>query len=472
VGPRALLSSRAGLLLVAGVFGLGVLVTRPTQSALVFVVLGLLVATRLAFRSPAIPLAVWSGALLIPLITGTLPRGATVSTFAAWMLLAVGIALFRPNRERPPLSYALDLSGICTLLLVALLLLRLPASLSPGYGSQKIQLFVLVGVLPFVAGVLIGFVRRDLLLFLGLLAGVTLAAAILDVYLVATGRATTLGSNRLSISGSTNPIGLARIMGELILLLLFFITQTGRRGLRPLLLLALIPATVAFFSAGSRGPLIGLVLAVPTLVLWGRGNPRVVKRLLLTLSIGGVAAAIAVGSFVPGSALQRGFSIFGNTGQAGEVSRYTLWQEAVSAIGDNWKHVVVGEGTGSFAAIDIYQEKYPHNIFLELWVELGIVGTIIFAVGIGSAFVRLGALTSFHGETGALAGLIFSLLMFDLVNAFVSSDITGNAGLWQWMGLGSGLVASARVGAGRRVAGRAVLTHGASEPRLAFRATR
>jgi O-antigen ligase len=438
------------VLLPAVAVGTALVVIAPLNPLVGFAVIAAFTATALAVRSPAIPLGIWSGSLLLPLVVGTLPKGVTVSMFAAWTAFAVAIAAIRRNRPRPPLFYAVDLTGIATLLLLALLLLRYPGSLSPGYASEKIQLFIVLGILPFVAGVLIGFVRRDLLLFLAIFGVLTLAAAIVDVYLVTTGQAPTLGGDRLSLSASTNPIGLARTMGAIVLVLLFAIVSTRRGRLRLLLIAALTPAALALFSSGSRGPVLALLFALAALLLCSRANPRTVKRLLLTFVIGGAAAAFAVAAFAPPSAAQRALSAFTDSEQVGETSRYTLWQEAVDAIGDDWKAVVIGQGTGSFDAIDPHQEKYPHNIILELWVELGVFGVLAFVVCVGSALLRLGTLTTLGGEAGALASLIVALLVFGLVNALVSSDITGNADLWRWLGLGSGLVAAERVRAQMR----------------------
>jgi O-antigen ligase len=454
-GPEVV-ANRGWLLGAATVLALGLVLLEPRRPLIAVAAVAAVGLAALAARSPAIPLAVWAGSLLVPLVIGQAPKGATVTTFAAWSMLGIAIAILRADRPRPRLAAAVNLSVIGTALILALLLVRFPASLSPGYGSQKIQLFVLLAIVPFIGGVLIGYVRRDLALYLKIFGGLILAAALFDVYLVATGRANTLGSDRLSLSQSTNPIGLARNMGELLLILIFAIVRTGRGRVRLGLLAATPVVAFALLSSGSRGPLLGLVVAIPTLLVAARGDQRMVRRMLVTLGIGGVVVTVAATAFVPPAAAQRALSVFtGGTEQVGEVSRYTLWHEAVGAINDDWKHVLFGQGTGSFDAIDVYQEKYPHNIVLELWAELGIFGVAAFVLCLGSAIARLTALSATGGETGALAGLIVALLVFGLINALVSSDIAGNAGLWGWMGLGTGLAATRApglAGARRRIA--------------------
>jgi O-antigen ligase len=440
-GPEA--ANRGWLLGCATVVALLLVALEPRRPLYAFAVIAAIGLTALAARSPAIPLGVWAGSLLVPLVIGHPPKGATVTTFAAWSMLGIAIAMLRSDRPRPRLSQVVNLTVIATALLLALLLVRFPASLSPGYASQKIQLFVLLAIVPFIGGVLIGYVRRDLVLYLKVYGGLVLLAALFDVYLVLTGQANTLGSDRLSLSQSTNPIGLARDMGELLLILLFAITRTGRGRVRIGLLAAMPIVAFALLSSGSRGPLLGLVVAIPLLMLAARGDQRMVRRMLVTLGIGGVIVVGATVALVPAAATQRALSIFtGGTEQLGEVSRYTLWHEAIGAVDDDWRHVVFGQGTGSFDAIDVYQEKYPHNIVLELWVELGIFGVAAFLVCLGSALARMTALSAAGGETGAYAGLIVALLAFGLINALVSSDITGNAGLWGWMGIGTGLAAT------------------------------
>ena len=155
----------------------------------------------LAARSPALPLAIWTASLLPELVLhGRLPKGATVAGFAAWTALGLAIAVARRDRPRPSLAVAIDLPAAAMAGLVALLLVRLPACQAASYADSKVELFLFLGVLPFVVGVLVGYVRWDLLLFIAVSAGLTLAAAIYDAVLLGNGGINSPATNRLALS--------------------------------------------------------------------------------------------------------------------------------------------------------------------------------------------------------------------------------------------------------------------------------
>jgi O-antigen ligase len=229
--------------------------------------------------------------------------------------------------------------------------------------------------------------------------------------------------------------------------------------------LALLPTAIAFLGTGSRGPLLGLVLAVPTMLLWMFGNKRMAKRVVVTVGIALVGAtALSSIGVIPGQSVDRALSVFTGSELAGETPRSVLWGEATHQIASSWQNATIGIGTGSFAAVETHGETYPHNIVLETWAELGIIGVALLALAIGASLYRLGGLTLRGGDSGALAGLLFSLIVYGVVNALVSGDLAGNHQIWVYMGLGSGLVMASRFGA---AAGRAAPAPTAPSPALA-----
>ncbi len=420
---------------------------------LAWAVIGGGAAVVIAARSPALPLAVWTASLLPELVLhGRLPKGATVAGFAAWTALGLAIAVARRDRPRPSLAVAIDLPAMAMAGLVALMLLRLPASQASSYADSKVELFLVLGVLPFVVGVLVGYVRSDLLLFIAVSAGLTLAAAIYDTVLLGNGGIDSPATNRLALSSWFDPIGFARSMGELALILLFAAARAPTTGRRILYMLALLPTAVAFLGTGSRGPLLGLVVAVPALLLWMFGNKRMAKRVVVTVVIALIGAGVlSSAGFIPSQSVDRALSVFTGSELPGETPRSVLWGEATHQISASWQNAAFGIGTGSFAAVDTHGERYPHNIVLETWAELGILGIALLALAIGASLYRLGGLTLRGGEPGALAGLLFALIVYSVVNALVSGDIAGNNAVWLYMGLGSGLVMASSAAVRSRV---------------------
>ena len=180
----------------------------------------------LAVRSPAWPLGVITGSILISLLLyGHLPKGGTVAAYTAWLLLGLAVTMVRRDRVHPPLRLVLDISAAGTIALAVLMLARLPASGDYSYGVNKIELFVLIGVLPYVVGVVVGFVRRDLELFFRVYVAMAVAAALYNSFQLAAGTANQQFSDRYSLDASIDVIGLGRTMGEVSLILLFLIVR-------------------------------------------------------------------------------------------------------------------------------------------------------------------------------------------------------------------------------------------------------
>jgi O-antigen ligase len=417
----------------------------PRQPFVILILPIACVGIVLAVRSPAWPLGVITGATLIALLAnGRLPQGGTVAAYTAWLLLALAVAVIRRDRAHPPLRLVLDFSAAGTIAIAALMLARLPASSDSTYGVQKIELFLLIGVLPYIVGMIVGFERRDLELFFRVFVAMVVAAAVYNSFLVASGAANQQFSDRYSLDESIDVIGLGRTMGAVALILLFMIVRATNATRRLLLALALVPVAITFVSSGSRGPVIGMVVALPSVLLWRAASPAVARRLAASLVAVGALAVVAVVWLVPPEATQRSLSIFQTTQETGDTSRFILWSEALHAFSSSLTHSLVGIGTGGYAAIATTGALYPHNIVLEVGAELGILGLLALAAFVISVVVRLLRLLRGGGETAGWAGLLLTLFVFALVNAQFSGDVPYNSGLWLWGGIATGLAAAAR----------------------------
>jgi O-antigen ligase len=354
--------------------------------------------------------------------------------------------MIRSDRVHPPLRLVLDFSAAGTILIGALMLARLPASADYAYGLNKIELYLIVCAVPYIVGVVVGFARHDLELFFRVYVVMAVGAALYNTYLVASGSANKQFSDRYSIDASVDVIGLGRTMGEVSLILLFLLVRARTVRMRLLLALALAPVAITFVSSGSRGPVIGMVIALPSVLLWRAASPAVAKRLALSLVAVGALAVVAVVAFVPPEATQRSLSIFQTTQEAGDTSRLVLWGEATHVFASNLTHTLVGVGTGGYAAISTTGALYPHNIALEVGSELGVLGLLALAAFVFSVIARLLGLLARGGEDAGWSGLLLTLFVFSLVNAQFSGDVPYNEGLWLWGGLASGLFAAARAG--------------------------
>jgi O-antigen ligase len=419
----------------------------PRQPAVMLVVPIICIGVILAVRSLAWPLGVVSGATLISLLAaGNLPKGGTVAAYTAWLVFGLLVTMIRSDRVHPPLRLVLDFSAAGTIALAVLMLARLPASGDYAYGLNKIELFLLVGVVPYVVGIVVGYVRGDMELFFRVYVFMAVAAAVYNAFLIATGGANQQFSDRYSLGASVDVIGLGRTMGEISLILLFLLVRATTLRRRLLICAALAPVAITFVSSGSRGPVIGLVVALPSVLLWKAASPAMARRLAWSLLAVGALAVVAVVALVPPAATQRSLSIFQTTQETGDTSRIVLWGEAITAFSSNLTHTLVGVGTGGYASIATTGANYPHNIVLEVGSELGVLGLLALAAFVISVVVRLLRLVAAGGESAGWSGLLLTLFVFSLVNAQFSGDIPYNSGLWLWGGVASGLAAATRAG--------------------------
>ncbi len=144
---------------------------------------------------------------------------------------------------------------------------------------------------------------------------------------------------------------------------------------------------------------------------------------------------------VPSSAIGRALStIVGSASGLSSNGRSGLWSSAIATFS---QHFGLGLGTGGFAAQTAAISdgvQYPHNLFLEVASELGIVGLAALVAALGAVVARLGVLwRSTAGEDRLLATILIALFLTAVTNACISEAIYGNGEVWLWGGLAIGM---------------------------------
>ena len=231
-------------------------------------------------------------------------------------------------------------------------------------------------------------------------------------------------------------------MGSVILVLIFFFIRAEKARTRLLALVAVLPAAVVLIGSGSRGPLLGVMVGLPVLIIGLAAQPAALKRAVFAIVGVVVGGAIAIATVVPAGVSSRVLSIFGSTSQQGELSRYALWSDAISIWSRDARTALIGVGTGGYAALTFFPPTfYPHNLVLETGVELGVVGVLVLVIGLAWIASRAYGMTRVPGEQGAFAAYLLALLSMDFVTAQFSGDLPYNADLWVTSGLVVGLAA-------------------------------
>ena len=404
--------------------------------------LGLLVALApvlvfLAARSVAYPVALLGIPTLVIAFTNSdpFPNGSVSAARFAWIALAILLAV-AARRVRLPVDAFLSLPVLSSVLLGLFMLMRLAGSPASDYGSLKTKLFFLLNLTLLLAGVVIGQRRKSLNIYLVLALVVAGMSAAVLLYRLIRGDAQMLFDSRFSISSEVNPIQLGREAADGLIIGVYVLLAARSTTLR-FAALALLPALgVALVGAGSRGPMLGLLVGLVVLLALTL-QERAARVRLISLAGVGVLIALLTAELLPGGSISRSLDFLTGSGSGlSSNGRSTLWQEASTVISN---HPLAGIGTGGFQAVDTLN-VYPHNLFLEIGSELGFVGLALllaFFATTAATFVR--AWRSSVGDDRFRTAVVAALFAAAFVNAMFSGDIQTNAGVWFTAGLGVGL---------------------------------
>lgn len=235
-----------------------------------------------------------------------------------------------------------------------------------------------------------------------------------------TERLTTLGGLTIQL-GSAAGISLAVIW----MLLLPQFTFRKRIFLLPLMAVPL----VALIGSGARGAALGAACVI----LFG----VVVHRFLIvdTLVLAGVGTAGLTLVAIPQASYDYLSTLLSARSTAVLGFRNDLMSLAWRLIQE---HPLLGVGIGGYPYYSPDPQDYgwPHNIFLELGSELGVVAAAIFVALVAWCFWE--AFKEFRSPTFPLrniAAVVFSLLIFGFLQMIKSGDINDNRGMWLYLGL-------------------------------------
>ncbi|MHB1836704.1 MAG: O-antigen ligase family protein [Solirubrobacteraceae bacterium] len=425
---------------------LGVIILAPALTAPT-IALGLcagVVTLWLAQKSVAYPLALSGVPSLVTAINGTnpLPQGAATVLTAGWIALGVVIVLYR-RQQGPALRALMSFPCAMAALLFGLMLWRVSGSLDPTYGTKKTEQYLLDNLMLMLGGVFVGVDRKSVRLFLVVTLGVVVTSSLLLVMQLLTGSALQsygAGTGRFTISAQAGAISLGRTSADGALIAIGVIL-IARRTWQRFAALAVVPLTLlAMLSAGSRGPTVAFVIGLLVMIVLSATTGRAQKQLLLVGAVL-VAAGFLLPLVVPGSAISRALSAILGTGHGlSSNGRSTLWNLALNAFSS---HIWLGIGTGGYAALATL--PYPHDVFLEMAAELGVIGLIVVSLLLWSMAARLRA--SWRAADPAdrlVVALVTALFTSAFLNALVSGQVADNAEVWLWGGVAVGMSVAAK----------------------------
>ena len=302
----------------------------------------------------------------------------------------------------------------------------------PEYGTEKVLKFLSLTMIAALAPFFVIEDRRDLVHVLG----ATVALAILSAG-VALANPGEPASGRLEFGGNENTIFTSRLLCAGALVLVVAPALGLPRRLRLIAPAVGVGLAVVASSIGSRGPVVSLLLAVLCVTVASIvKSPRQLASVLVV-----VAAGIALFPFVelPETSRERLEQAAENPVQTLEQDgRSRLYDKAVELTREN---PVLGFGSGGFYLFSYVlleqQEKYPHNVFLELSAEVGLGPALALAAAVLFVLFSIGR-RAWAADDERDRRLIFVLGGLFLLNLFAvqfSGDVNDNRVFWTMFGV-------------------------------------
>lgn len=324
---------------------------------------------------------------------------------------------FTWNRE---ISLALIFAGV-----ILSGLLYTPAG---SYATDKAFRFVTLNLLAFFTPLVVMKSSRSVWLFLSSWLGI---AALLTVDALSR-----LGTGERLSGFSGTGIAMSRTVGIAVIILLFAVLMDRVPRIWQLVAGASLGLMLfAMVGTGSRGPL--LMLGISVLLTFGAtlvGQGQWTRALFLMCILGLVILGVFSSGLIPSASLER-FEILVN-----DTDTDTSSQARLEVMEVAWylftTSPVIGRGTGSVSAFGAGLEQvYPHNILLELAAETGLVGLGLYVAIVGRVLWRLLSSLRKKAVRIPLYLTLLAMILFTLLNAMVSGDLSANRDMWLIAGI-------------------------------------
>jgi O-antigen ligase len=392
----------------------------------------------LAWRSVAYAVAL---AAVPPILFGIfgsnpLPEGVVGLGVSAGVVLSMAAAIHRRESVPPP-RLLTGLPVLLSVFLLCLLVVRLPPAPDTNYGEIKSAFFVINNLVFLIGGIFVGWsAARVRQLFVAILT-ISVGGAVLLVLDVAGGGVHAILPVALTFSEGDHSISMGRQMGAGALIALAIVLGREDAPGRLVAAAALPLLVAALLASGARGPIVALLAAAMVLLALGLTD-RIARRRLIALVAATAVTVLLIPGIVPEASLVRSFSFVSTDVESASSGRTEMWRQAWHAISDRPE---AGVGTGGFAEINPPM-IYPHNLVLEVGVELGLAGVLLVAAFLVHAALRI--MTAYRRgppRDRLMAAAVMGLFTAAVTNAMLSYAIHGNWEVWLWAGVGTALAA-------------------------------
>lgn len=234
--------------------------------------------------------------------------------------------------------------------------------------------------------------------------------------------------------GTPTYLGISRFLSLGLVIAFANILNSSKRVVSILSFFFILLQSMGILILGGRGPLISLLIWIVFLLLINTNKRSFasLKVLVILIIVFTIIFLLIQNNYFESRTLNR-ISLITRSNNMGESfnTRLYYYKESLSLFSEK---PFFGHGIGSWGVkvLNLDLRAYPHNIFLEIIVEMGLIGLLAFAALL--VFFVKNALYLY--KTNTLIGTAISgifLVMF--INAMFSADLAGNRLFYFSLGL-------------------------------------
>ena len=188
----------------------------------------------------------------------------------------------------------------------------------------------------------------------------------------------------------------------------------------------------------SRGTWLSLAVAAP--VLWWRAGHRISGRWVAWLVVGGLVVATVVVTTGLWDVVVARVGVASAAVDPAVSTRLETWQAVLATFA---RHPIIGvglKGTEVLSRAVDPNAANPHNVYIQILGELGLIGAVLFAAMVGHLLWRLWrAGDSLPAPLNRLAWGLFGAMTCYLAQSLTQAEFM-DLGVWTVMGLAAGLI--------------------------------
>lgn len=341
---------------------------------------------------------------------------------------------------RKYISKAILLPILILVIIYMVLLISYTGSPGQVYATDKIIRFTVTTIPAIVLSLFLFDNKQAILRFFLYIASLSVILSLISIPSIIH-RGSSLGF--IGFNGG-NYQGLALLNGvALIIQLFYFLIEAKSKRWKTISLIAAFITAFVLFASGSRMPILAFIVATIFVLfnsvyltkgkIWIRKGVKIL--LLLPVLVVFTLPFILKSGFFE-TIIYRFLVLFteegGGDSSSGRIDRYLSAYEMMK------DSPLIGTGLGSFPLYFLEEDivDYPHNLIVEVFAEIGVIGLIICFLVFLIGFIRV--LKLYKKNTwfiSTYAVVAIAIFIYYLVFSMVSGDLNSNRNLYVFLAM-------------------------------------